>query len=304
MPQLQTKLVSRRNTLISVNGTNYKVDGNGCVDVPEGRDYDRLLAIGEFSKEVVKLAPTSTQPAPGASMRNAKDFVEFLEGSTEYAERVNAARSFNTIRALGQQGGFLFTEAEWKAAVQARAATHSATATPAPTPTPASAPEVKKKKAPAPADENRQVLEGSRLLIDPNAKAAAASTAEITNANKTNNGESAIAPTIDDVIDTGDVEEDGGPPLVQAQEQGTAPAAPVAPSADAVEALKKLPAYCFAGKIPDKIPEEGKGGEWPDPVPEMSMPYLRRMGNAYNVKFPAGTTKEAALEMLKKEMYE
>jgi hypothetical protein len=300
MPQLQTKLASRRNTLISVNGTNYKVDGNGCVDVPDGPDANRLLAIGEFSKEVVKLGPTSIQPAPGASLRNARDFVEFLEGNTDYAERVNSARSFNTIRALGQQGGFMFTEVEWKQAIQARAATHAATATPAPTP---AAETPKKKKAPAP-EADRQVLEGSNLLLDTNAKPASAQVpAEIANANKTDNGNVVIPPTIDDQLDLGDEDgdNDGGPPLVQA-DQALAPT--VVADAAAVEALKKLPAYCFAGKIPEKIPEEAKDGEWPDPVPEMSMPYLRRMGNAYNVKFPAGTTKEAAIEMLKKEMYE
>jgi hypothetical protein len=265
--KLQTHIPERRNTFISVNGTKYKIDAEGVVDVPDSAkgDIKKLLELGqEWSATIRSVGPSANRPVPGAALRNADDFIIFLEGNGDVAERVANTRSFAIIQNIGFQAGFKFTEGEFRKAAQDRVAL------------------MKDTTPPAPAGDREdglvevQTSSGTTALVSKKAAAAIAHDAEL-------DGE--------DDVDTGEEEgiEDDGPPLVQAD-------------ADADETLAKLPAHCFSKKLPKQLPEEATG-EWPDPVPQMSMAYLRRIGRAYHLSSPGGTTKEELISSIEKAMY-
>jgi hypothetical protein len=269
--KLQTHIPERRNTFISVNGTKYKIDTEGVVDVPDSAkgDIKKLLELGqEWSATIRSVSPAANRPVPGAALRNANDFILFLESNTELAERVSHTRSFAIIQNIGFQAGFKFTESEFRKAAQDRVALMKDTTPPVPV-----------------SDREDGLVEvqtssGTTALVSKKAAAAIAHDSELEGA---------------DDVDTGEEEEEGveddGPPLVQAD-------------ADAVddEALKALPAHCFSKKLPKKLPEESSG-VWPDPVPQMSMAYLRRVGHAYRISSPGGTSKEELITAIEKAMY-
>lgn len=48
--------------------------------------------------------------------------------------------------------------------------------------------------------------------------------------------------------------------------------------------------FTQADELPETLPEEVSGA-WPDPSEVMSLPYLRRMADAYDVKYPANISK-------------
>ena len=52
----------------------------------------------------------------------------------------------------------------------------------------------------------------------------------------------------------------------------------------------------------EKIP--GPGEDWPDPKPEMSMEFLQRMAQAYQVKFNRNVTKPVLIKRIMAAMYE
>jgi len=67
---------------------------------------------------------------------------------------------------------------------------------------------------------------------------------------------------------------------------------------------KKAPAYTPESETLPKVLEEEGSGVWPDPAPEMSAAYLKRMAAAYEVKYDATTTKDALIGAIRLAMFE
>lgn len=55
--------------------------------------------------------------------------------------------------------------------------------------------------------------------------------------------------------------------------------------------------------LPETMPEE-TSGNWPDPTDAMSLPYLKRMADAYKVKYAASISKPALLKKLDKVVFQ
>lgn len=97
------------------------------------------------------------------------------------------------------------------------------------------------------------------------------------------------------------------PPRTPAARAPTLEASPAAPpAAPSDPALKQSPQplpHCFLDRLPVQLPEE-VSGEWPDPVMEMSRPYLLRMAAAYEVRVPGNTGKPKLVAKLRSEIFE
>jgi len=57
-----------------------------------------------------------------------------------------------------------------------------------------------------------------------------------------------------------------------------------------------------ATAVVEKIP--GPGEEWPDPTTDMSIEYLQKMADAYQVKYSKNTSKKELVKRLAATMYE
>lgn len=76
------------------------------------------------------------------------------------------------------------------------------------------------------------------------------------------------------------------------------PPPPVVPS----EPVKAVEPTEGVGATVEKIP--GEGEEWPDPVMSMSLEYLHKMAQAYQVKFSKNTPKPTLIKKITAAMYE
>lgn len=86
------------------------------------------------------------------------------------------------------------------------------------------------------------------------------------------------------------------PPLPSAPPQPTIPDLPEKPVVQSSDAGEGVAA------VEERIP--GPGEEWPDPHEDMSVEYLRKMADAYRVKYSKNTSKKELVKRLAATMYE